>query len=359
MKVAILGAGLLGRLLAVALARYGHAVVLHDAKGPQADGAAAWVAAAMLAPLAESVITEPPVVRMGLYGLTRWPELIAGLQQPVYFQREGTLILWHRQDAAQAQLFGQRLAHNVQQLQASDLPHRLPTPERLNAQGLHALEPCLESRFQNGLFLPQEGQLDNRALLDALLHELSQRQVALHWHSPQDVSSVRHLHADVDWVLDTRGMGARPHLPSLRGVRGEVVRVHAPDVPLSRPTRLLHPRYPIYIAPKPQGVFVIGATEIESEDLSPASVRSCMELMSAAYAVHPGFGEARILEIGVQARPTLPDNLPRIDCPEAGVMRINGLYRHGYLIAPAVVDAALAWLLKGERDLAQQWQLCT
>ncbi|NBP45364.1 MAG: FAD-dependent oxidoreductase, partial [Betaproteobacteria bacterium] len=109
MKVVILGAGLLGRLLALALAREGHAVVLHDAKGPQADGAAAWVAAAMLAPLAESVITEAPVVRMGLHGLTRWPQLLAGLSQPVFFQREGTLILWHRQDAAQAQLFGQRL----------------------------------------------------------------------------------------------------------------------------------------------------------------------------------------------------------------------------------------------------------
>jgi glycine oxidase len=360
MKVVILGAGLLGRLLALALAREGHAVVLHDAKGPQADGAAAWVAAAMLAPLAESVITEAPVVRMGLHGLTRWPQLLAGLSQPVFFQREGTLILWHRQDAAQAQLFGQRLHQTVQQLQASPAQAglELPTPERLHAPGLQALEPSLESRFQHGIYLPQEGQLDNRALLVALLHELTQLGVAQHWQSPQDLASARRLHPDADWVIDTRGMGAQPNLPELRGVRGEVVRVHAPDVQLSRPTRLLHPRYPIYIAPKPEGVFVIGATEIESEDLSPASVRSCMELMSAAYAVHPGFGEARILEIGVQARPTLPDNLPRIDCPEAGVMRINGLYRHGYLISPAVVDAALAWLLQGSDDLAQQWQLC-
>ncbi len=103
---------------------------------------------------------------------------------------------------------------------------------------------------------------------------------------------------------------------------------------------------------------MFGATEIESEDLSPPSVRSSMELLSAAYAVHPGFGEARILEMNAQARPTLSDNLPRVEQPEPGVLRINGLYRHGYLIAPAVHDAAIQWLTQSQRDLAQQWQLC-
>lgn len=358
MRVAVLGAGLLGRLLAWSLARQGHAVVMHDAKGPQADGSAAWVAAAMLAPLAESVTAEPPVVSMGLYGLDRWPELLAGLSQPVFFQREGTLILWHRQDAAQAPLFAQRLNQAWQALDQTGTTPDLPLPQRLQGEALRALEPSLGGRFQQGIFLPREGQLDNRALLEALHDELIRCQVELHWHSPQDPNSVRALQAGLDWVLDTRGLGARPSLPPLRGVRGEVIRVHAPDVGLRRPTRLLHPRYPLYIAPKPQGVFVIGATEIESEDLSPASVRSCMELLSAAYAVDPGFGEARMIEIGVQARPALPDNLPLIDCPEPGLLRINGLYRHGFLISPAVVDAALAWLLHGERELAQQWQLC-
>lgn len=359
MKVGILGAGLLGRLLGVALAREGHAVIMHEAMGPQAEGSAARVAAAMLAPLAESVITEPPVVQMGLHSLQRWPELLQGLSQPVFFQREGTLILWHRQDAAQAQLFAQRVQQTVSQLQSGSASgHPLPSPQALDGRAIATLEPALGSRFQNGILLPQEGQLDNRALLDALLAELNRLRVQLHWHSPQTAEGLRAQQTGLDWVLDTRGMGAQPSLRDLRGVRGEVIRVQAADVGLSRPTRLLHPRYPIYIAPKPDGVFVIGATEIESEDLSPASVRSCMELLSAAYAVHPGFGEARILEIGVQARPTLPSNLPRIASPEPGVMQINGLYRHGYLISPAVVDAAMAWLTQGSRDLAQQWQLC-
>jgi len=60
----VLGAGLMGRLLAHGLARLGHRVEVHEAQGPDAQGAAARVAAAMLAPLAESAITEAPVVRM-------------------------------------------------------------------------------------------------------------------------------------------------------------------------------------------------------------------------------------------------------------------------------------------------------
>ncbi|WP_426433452.1 NAD(P)-binding domain-containing protein, partial [Salmonella enterica] len=64
-RIAILGGGLMGRLLALALARRGHGIAVYDAHGLEGDGAAARVAAAMLAPLAESAITEPGVVRMG------------------------------------------------------------------------------------------------------------------------------------------------------------------------------------------------------------------------------------------------------------------------------------------------------
>jgi glycine oxidase len=141
----------------------------------------------------------------------------------------------------------------------------------------------------------------------------------------------------------------------LRGVRGEVIRVHAPEVSLSRPTRLVHPRYPIYIAPKPEHLFVIGATEIESDDMSNASVRSTLELLSAAYSVHSGFAEARIVEIAAQCRPTLPDNLPAVRLPAPGVMQINGLYRHGFMIAPALLDIALELLATGRSELAARF----
>jgi glycine oxidase len=144
----------------------------------------------------------------------------------------------------------------------------------------------------------------------------------------------------------------------LRGIRGEVIRLYAPEVKLRRPTRLIHPRYPIYIAPKEDDVYVVGATEIESEDLSPMSVRSAMELLSATYTVHSGFAEARILEMATQCRPTLKDNLPEIyldqTSNQASLMMINGLYRHGFLISPAILDCALELLSTGNSNTAAE-----
>jgi glycine oxidase len=342
----ILGAGLMGRLLALALVRAGHSVQVFEAAGPEAEGAAARVAAAMLAPLAESAITETQVVQMGQYGLRRWPELLAQLDAPVFFQHNGTLILWHRQDAAEATRFGHQLTATRQQLPS------LPAPQALDAAAIAALEPGIGSRFAQGLYLPGEGQLDNRQLLAALLLQLQKHQVALHWHSPRQPEDCQ-----TDWVFDCRGLGARSQWPGLRAVRGEVLRLHAPGVDLRRPVRLVHPRYPLYIAPKPGNVFVVGATEIESDDMSPISVRSSLELLSAAYSIHSGFGEARILESNTQCRPTLPNNLPAIRQTSARVLHINGLYRHGFLIAPAMLDAVLELMEKGHSPLADQWKL--
>ena len=352
-SVAILGAGLMGRLLAVTLARRGCAVELFDAGGPDGEGSAARAAAAMLAPLAESAIAPASIVRMGHHSLARWPALLEGLAAPVFFQRDGTLVLWHRQDAAEASRLARSLAHTA------TLVPGLPTMQRLDASAIAELEPSLGERFAQGLLLPGEGQLDNRALLDALLATLqAMPSVRLHWHAPRNLDDF--LPGDAgqpDRLVDCRGLGAKADWPALRGVRGEIIRVHAPDVTLHRPLRLVHPRYPLYIAPKPGHVFVIGATEIESNDLSPVSVRSSLELLSAAYSVHSGFAEARILELAAQCRPTLADNLPAIVEPRPRVLQINGLYRHGFLIAPALLDIAVQYLQDGRSELAARFGL--
>ena len=336
MNIVILGAGLMGRLLACQLAREGHTLELFDAGGPEALTSAARAAAAMLAPLAESAITEDSVVQMGMHGLLRWPALIAQLDEPVYFQQAGTLVLWHRQDGAEAERFTRQMDATHQRLPT------LPAAQRLDAKGIAELEPSLGARFAQGLHLPGEGQLDNHQLLAVMLHQLQRLNVKLNWDSPRAPSDFAPGHpGQPDWVFDCRGLGARAQWPAVRGVRGEIITLQAPEVKLSRPTRLIHPRYPIYIAPKGDDIFVLGATEIESDDLSPMSVRSTLELLSAAYTVDSGFAEARILDLVTQCRPTLPDNLPAIRRLGERVLQINGLYRHGYLIAPAMLDVVM------------------
>lgn len=348
----------MGRLLAVALAKRGAQVELFEKGGSDAANSAARIAAAMLAPLAESAITEDNVVRMGIHSLPRWKQLINELAKPVFFQQDGTLILWHRQDASDAERFASHLERNC------DRNQMLSKPMHLDGQSLAEIEPSLAERFKQGLYLPNEGQLDNRQLLEALLVELTLMKVPCHWNQAVEPEQLRAKQNGFDWVIDSRGLGAKKSWNQLdnssndlRGVRGEVIRLYAPEVKLRRPTRLIHPRYPIYIAPKEDDVYVVGATEIESEDLSPMSVRSAMELLSAVYTVHSGFAEARILEMATQCRPTLKDNLPEIHVEkktnQAGLMMINGLYRHGFMISPAMLDCALEVLSSGYSSTAR------
>ncbi|MEG0414196.1 MAG: FAD-dependent oxidoreductase, partial [Comamonas sp.] len=216
----------------------------------------------------------------------------------------------------------------------------------------------LQGRFNQGVYLPGEGQLDNRQLLATLEKTLTRLGVTFHWHTPRETTDFAPGTAhQPDLVIDCRGLGARTEWKDLRGIRGEVVRVHAPEVTLQRPTRLVHPRYPLYIAPKEDHIFVIGATEIESDDMGPASLRSVMELLSALYTVHSGFAEARILEIATQCRPTLPDNLPAVRWLDERILQVNGLYRHGYMISPAMLDITLQILRTGSTELAASFDV--
>ncbi len=328
---AVLGGGLCGRLVAWRLAGAGHRVALYERGDAAGSQAAAWIAAAMLAPLAEAAVAELLITELGVASLESWPNILAELPEPVFFQRNGTLVVWHHADRTEAPLFERRVRANA--------PRALV--ERgfatLTGAEIDAAEPALAGRFTRGLLLAGEGQLDNRQVLAALAAGLAERGVATHWNTTVDDRDLPRARV----TIDCRGLGAKPAWPGLRGIRGEVARVHAPGIGLTRPVRLLHPRYPLYIAPKQHDVYVIGATEIEGEDMSPVSVRSALELLSAAFAVHPAFGEARILELNSQCRPTLPDHRPALRWDGARTLRVNGLYRHGYMIAPQVADAAV------------------
>jgi glycine oxidase len=149
-------------------------------------------------------------------------------------------------------------------------------------------------------------------------------------------------------VIDCRGIAARDTQPALRGVKGEMILIESSEVTLTRPVRLIHPRWPLYVIPREDNLFMLGATSIETEDTG-VSVRSALELLGAAYAVHPAFAEARIVEFGSALRPAFPDNLPRIGIDNNRIA-VNGLYRHGFLIAPALAELTLGYVERGRID---------
>lgn len=341
-RIAIIGGGLVGRLTALQLAEQGFQTALFDRASRAGEQSAAYIAAAMLAPLAESVEATAQVVALGRQSLPMWQALVRRFSTSVFMQQAGSLMVWHRQDKPLAVQFEQHLHRATGRADAA---------EHWQAAHIAAHEPQLAGRFQTALYLPEEGQLDNRQVLLALADALEQAGAACHWHSGAEAAD---LQAQFDWLIDCRGTGAQSdwNRPSeaaagsrLRGVRGEVARVYAPEICLNRPVRLLHPRYPLYIAPKPDHIFVVGATQVESESSAPVSVRSGLELLSALYAVHPAFGEADILELAANLRPTLNHHNPEIRYHQSqNLIEINGLFRHGFMIAPAVTAAAVRLL---------------
>ena len=319
LNVTVIGAGILGLWSALTLARRGHKVRLLEASTePFALTASRW-AGAMLAPYCEKEGAEPIVRELGLEALEIWRATYPGIVSA------GTLVVAASRDQSELRRFARMTdGHST-----------------ADAAGIARLEPDLADRFQTGLVYTDEAHM---APLDAMAFLLDAVRQA-----GADVRFGADRNTAIDGlIVDCRGLAARDRLPTLRGVRGERILVRARDVRLSRPVRLLHPRHPLYVVPWPNGNTMVGATVIESEDPSPMTVRSALELLGLAYALHPAFGEAEIVELGAGLRPAFPDNVPKV-VVDRDRLHINGAFRHGFLLAPILGRIAADYLETGAR----------
>lgn len=337
MHIGIAGVGLVGRVLALNLLQQGHILTLFDEDRAYGDKAAGITAAGMLAVFAELESAESIIFEHGNRSIALWPDLLEQVGIADAYQQEGSIITAHPQDYNELDHFIDTLKSKVEEASTIQL---------LDKEGITALEPDLD-QHSKAFFIPHEGQVDAQRFMKASSDYLLAHPDVT-WYQETKVSDISSGTIKVendqkifDWVFDARGLGAQEDMKELRGVRGEVFWLEAPEVKISRPTRMLHPRYKIYIVPRSNNRYIIGATEIESEDKSPMSVRSSLELLSAVYSMHSGFAEARIVNSMTNCRPALRDNLPKIEQGEK-MTRINGLYRHGYLLAPALVEEALS-----------------
>ncbi|NIY73028.1 FAD-dependent oxidoreductase [Marivivens donghaensis] len=305
--ISVLGAGVAGLCAATALSEAGFAVEVIEAEG--APRPASLLAGGMLAPFCEGESAPDVIVTQGQAATDWWAAHVPDVQ------RRGTLVLAASRDTAELDRFAR-----------ATRAHRWVDPG--------SLEPDLAGRFARGLFFETEAHMDPRAALDSLRATLCSRGVAFRNGTPSGR------------VVDCRAMGAASSLTDLRAVRGEMVEVVTPDVDLSRTVRLLHPRFPCYIVPRGHGRYMIGATMVESAHAGPITARAVMELLSAAYTVHPAFAEAEVVSTEAGLRPAFPDNIPSIR-RIGGRIHVNGMYRHGFLMAP-VLAVQLAKMMTEE-----------
>lgn len=357
MNIAIVGAGLVGRVLALNLLKDGHKLTLFDKSSKEGKNAAGFTAAGMLAPFAELETAESIIFEHGRRSMELWPDLLKAIGLFDGYRLDGTIITAHPQDMSELEHFIETLQLKVEEAKKIEI---------LDSNEVAKLESDLE-QHSRAYFIEKEGYVDSQRFMLFSTNYLDMQSVV--WRENTQVQKIESSRVFVDdkieefdWVFDSRGLGAKEYFSDLRGVRGEVYWLESNDIDITRPTRLLHPRYKIYVVPRgneSEGMnisygndctiaqtssskrYIIGATEIESEDTSPMSVRSSMELLSAVYSLNASFGESRIVNSETNCRPAFKDNLPRIEQGDK-LTRINGLYRHGYLLAPAIVEKALA-----------------
>lgn len=303
--ITVVGAGIVGLWQALVLARAGHPVRLVERSAEPFALSASLYAGAMLAPDCEAESAAPVIRTLGFEALEHWRRTYPPLVE------KGSLVVAPARDRAELARFARMT-----------IGHELADPDRIAA-----LEPDLGGRFVSGLHFPKEAHLDPRAamgfLLDAARAAGAEVRFGYDWQGGEGT------------IVDCRGLAAQADLPTLRGVRGERLIVHTREVALTRPIRLLHPRFPLYVVPLGDGRYMVGASVIESEDAGPVTVRSALELLGAAYTLHTAFGEAQIVEMGAGIRPAFADNVPRIVVRGRHIY-VNGLYRHGFLLAPAL-----------------------
>jgi glycine oxidase len=271
----------------------------------------------MLAPECEGATAERPVVVHGREAADLW----AGVTRVT---RNGTLVLAPERDKRELDRFAARTHGKT----------------ACDAAAIAALEPDLAGQHRRGLFFAAEAHLDPRLALADLAQTLSDAGVVVETGEaePATLSGP---------VIDCRGLAAADDLPGLRGVRGEMIVLHSNEITLSRPVRLLHPRHPLYVVPRADGLFMLGATQIESAARGRVTARSALELLSAAYALDPRFAEAEIVEMGADLRPAFADHVPRV-LRRGRVLHLNGLFRHGFLMAPALAEQAAEYLSTGK-----------
>jgi glycine oxidase len=319
-KILVIGAGITGLWQAFTLARNGHQVRLIEASPAPFAEAASRLAGAMLAPYCESEGTEPVIAELGAEAIRLWREVFPGAQQ------NGTLVVAAPRDLPELGRFA-RMTSNF---------------ERIGGAGIAALEPAFAGRYSQALFYPSEAHLEPGAAMPAILDLARKAGAQTEFGATWDGV----LPVGYDYAVDCRGIGAARDLPDLRGVRGEMLVIETPEIAFSRPVRLLHPRSPLYVVPWSQNRFMVGATVIESSDRGPVTVRSALDLLGLAYTLHPAFGEARIVSFGADIRPSFPDNVPRI-LPRGRHIHVNGLYRHGFLLAPSLAALVAHYIKDG------------
>ncbi len=350
----MVGGGVIGLGIAWRAALAGMAVTVVD----QAPGrGASWAAAGMLAPVTEVHYGEQALLALNLAAAARWPGFAVELEEasgrPVGYRPAGTLSVARDADdnAALEDLYQFQLRCGLE-------------VERLRSRECRQLEPGLAPSIRGGVLAAGDHQVDNRALVEALLvagqkagmglvagraAELAtdgDRVTGVVLAGGERLAAKTVVLAAGCWSGGLGGLAAEI-LPPVRPVKGQLLHLRGPaDQPLcSRNVRGLE----AYVVPRSDGRVVVGATVEEQGFDTQVTAGAVHDLLRAALELLPDVAELELVETVAGLRPGSPDNAPMLGpAGPDGLVVATGHYRNGILLTPVTADTVTELLVTGQ-----------
>ena len=346
----VIGGGAIGLGICWRSAREGLRVTVVD---PEPGRGASWAAAGMLAPITEVHYGEEALLDLNLSSHAAYSSFVAELESDagmsVSHRTSGTVLVARDNDdnAALSEIFRlqQRLGLDVR---------------RLRSAVLRGLEPALVSSVRGGILVEGDHQIDNRALVEALLEACRRRGVTFVRARATALSTGDGgapsvmlddgLKLDPDQVVIAAGAHSAEiegiDIP-VRPVKGQLLHLRSRDRTslLERNVRGLD----VYLVPRSDGRLVVGATVEEQGFDRTVTAGAVHDLLRYAYELVPGITEFELTEVSVGHRPATPDNAPLLGPTAApGVHLATGHYRNGILLLPVTALSMARLLSTGE-----------
>ena len=359
-RVIIVGGGVIGLGIGWQLAKAGCAVSIYERD--QAGRAASWAAAGMLAPHAEVHFEERALLKLGVQSCRMYPEWVVELetdsQMSVGYRAEGTLIVGVDRDDAR------ELEHLYESQQLLDLK-----VEWITGTEAREMEPLLSPKITAAIWSRDDHQVDNRAMVNALIEAYRRAGGLLHENTPVEKIEVVNGKAEGIWVKgnleeadvivlsagcwssDIDGL-PKAVQPPVRPVKGQMLALQMEEgIVLQKVIRAPRAKYPtdVYLVPKDDGRLVIGATNEEMAFDTRLTAGGLFELLRGTWEAVPGIYDLPVLETWTGLRPGSRDNAPILgETSVENLIMATGHYRNGILLTPVTAREIASLILTGE-----------
>jgi len=344
--VAIAGGGVIGGAISLELARAGLRVALFDRQIPGQE--ASWASAGILSPAPETA-GMIPLVPIGKTSMALYPEFVAEVEgiseEKTGYRPKGTIQALFSRDA-RAELSTVIALHHGVGLKA----------EPLRTEEARKLEPALSEEMEAAILRPDEGCIDNRALMSAVL--VAARKSGVEIFAASEVKSiwregsrcaglvVGEEKIAAQWTVIAAGCfsasieGVGGYAP-VQPAKGQIMALRGGGLKIERVLWSEN----IYLVPRNDGRIIAGAT-VENIGFDRKLTAGGMQKnLEGAIELAPGLANAQIEETWAGLRPDTPDHLPILGPTDVeGLLIATGHFRSGIVLTPITARLIREWI---------------